>query len=648
MTNKKKKRVRALSAKTGMSHQAAVNVLDQPLVAAIEGAAASSNTRPRELVVDFLPIGSMPRYPTTPDSLQYKDGAWVLCSQGPTYLPLAEYDVTSGELKRVIDTLSFETGALVVAVKQVYDLYEGTVVVAGLMWTPKPFRMEGRGPDQIIRSLGTTEDVHNSIVGICRTQLVNADKRLRADAAFERLLPHIRNVESHDLLVKRIWLNAKDFQPLLGHQHLDLVSRREDLKKGFVGTLLGTEIWVNRQIPEGYCKVVAEDVEDEGLLGIFHRETLHNISGPPEVYIEDVSKRRFPIKAFAESRTVTPVYSEDGRKVKELLSGPIQSKFTIQTPSGKSFELDAPEELVSELSSKLVVNWTPPTEEDKETIVPGQDRTYPSFAKLVSDLIKFATETPCNEILCADEPRQLLLGFAAWPKDGSRRVWFNIKITALKQWLSTGEETFLPKEDLRQLLMSQNGRIQMATLLTALIRERRGESKPGFDSTLPIKGLKVDLAAQIQKALSGEKDWHDEAVERAEREKFGGLTFEQYKIAIHNEEFLGEQRYESIPALITDLFNHLVTTGHSLMSCDDPKRLLIGFITFSEEDESSQKCWNIHIRRVKEGNTIYGGYPLELGPSFGDVLRESLRTAKGRLELCVCLFNAAQEKRRSV
>ena len=102
---------------------------------------------------------------------------------------------------------------------------------------------------------------------------------------------------------------------------------------------------------------------------------------------------------------------------------------------------------------------------------PGQHhREYKSIHRMLKDVVKFASETPCVEILSADDPRQRLIGVAAYPEDGSDRVWFCISLTSLRNSL---EEEPLPS--LRESLKSAAGRIQLCKLLAETARKYREE-----------------------------------------------------------------------------------------------------------------------------------------------------------------------------
>lgn len=64
-------------------------------------------------------------------------------------------------------------------------------------------------------------------------------------------------IESHDLRVARVFMNARDYADLrkFGRDILDTESQRELLKTGLMGTIWGSQIIVSRLVPRGvvYC-----------------------------------------------------------------------------------------------------------------------------------------------------------------------------------------------------------------------------------------------------------------------------------------------------------------------------------------------------------------------------------------------------------
>lgn len=90
-----------------------------------------------------------------------------------------------------------------------------------------------------------------------------------------------------------------------------------------------------------------------------------------------------PVHDFVERREVTPRWSEDKQTVEELIPGPTKSSLTVQSPSGKTYELDAPEELLAQVSKA----WQAMTKVSKE-VTPEFDpkNLSPKTLKLQMDM----------------------------------------------------------------------------------------------------------------------------------------------------------------------------------------------------------------------------------------------------------------------
>lgn len=72
-------------------------------------------------------------------------------------------------------------------------------------------------------------------------------------------------IEEQDKLVKQVWLHCTDYAELrkFGRDILDIESRVEYLRKGRQASLWSTDIWINRMIPPGWCRLIEEGQEGE-------------------------------------------------------------------------------------------------------------------------------------------------------------------------------------------------------------------------------------------------------------------------------------------------------------------------------------------------------------------------------------------------
>lgn len=88
----------------------------------------------------------------------------------------------------------------------------------------------------------------------------NADIPVVAPITSDALADAYALVESHDLRVARVFMNAKDYADLrkFNRDVLDMESQRELLKTGMVATLWGASVITSRIVPEGTVYVTCE------------------------------------------------------------------------------------------------------------------------------------------------------------------------------------------------------------------------------------------------------------------------------------------------------------------------------------------------------------------------------------------------------
>jgi len=89
---------------------------------------------------------------------------------------------------------------------------------------------------------------------------VNAQVNAIAPLTPPNLIDAFARIETHDLRVARLFMNALDFADLRkwGRDVLDIETQATLLKSGLLATLWGAQVIVSRKVPVGYCYVCAE------------------------------------------------------------------------------------------------------------------------------------------------------------------------------------------------------------------------------------------------------------------------------------------------------------------------------------------------------------------------------------------------------
>ncbi len=89
---------------------------------------------------------------------------------------------------------------------------------------------------------------------------VNPDIPVVAPISGSVLADAYANIETHDLRVARVFMNAKDYADLrkFGRDILDIETQRDLLKTGLMATLWGAQVIVSRLVPVGTVYVCCE------------------------------------------------------------------------------------------------------------------------------------------------------------------------------------------------------------------------------------------------------------------------------------------------------------------------------------------------------------------------------------------------------
>jgi len=92
------------------------------------------------------------------------------------------------------------------------------------------------------------------------SEYTNAQVNVVAPLVPANIIDAFARIETHDLRVARIFMNAMDFADLRkwGRDVLDMESQATILKSGMLATLYGAQIIVSRKVARGYVYVCAE------------------------------------------------------------------------------------------------------------------------------------------------------------------------------------------------------------------------------------------------------------------------------------------------------------------------------------------------------------------------------------------------------